>query len=139
MNSDIIKRLDSLSVTLLDNIRRDLEANDRNASNSLSKSLRVTKTYNSSNLNLTFTANDYWYFVENGRKKGKRPPLEDILKWVRIKLQVPTEEENSVAYLVARKIGLNGTKGTDVFSTNIKKAVITREEITEIIKRNIKL
>lgn len=59
----------------------------------------------------------YWKYVENGRKAGKWPPYNAILKWVTEKPvvsragkggRIPTEKQ--LAFLIQRKIGLEGIK-----------------------------
>lgn len=59
----------------------------------------------------------YWKYVENGRKAGKWPPYDAILKWVTEKPVVPRAgkggripTEKQLAFLVQRKIGLEGIK-----------------------------
>lgn len=50
--------------------------------------------------------------VEVGRRPGKWPPRGPIELWVIRKLGKPAgEESRSVAFLIARKIGMKGTKG----------------------------
>lgn len=59
---------------------------------------------------------DYWLWVERGRSKGaKRPPTGVIEKWIIDKGIVPKADENgrvpsikSLAYLISRKIGIEG-------------------------------
>ena len=52
----------------------------------------------------------YHDHVEEGRGPGKRPPIEALIPWVGSKLGVPPgPERRSVAFLVARKIGAQGT------------------------------
>lgn len=61
---------------------------------------------------------DYWKYVENGRKAGKFPPIEKIQKWITAKPvikrpyngKLPTDEQ--LAFLIARKIAREGTLGT---------------------------
>jgi hypothetical protein len=48
---------------------------------------------------------------EVGRRPGRRPPAGALLVWVARKLQVGPAEIPSVAFLVARKIGREGTTG----------------------------
>lgn len=53
-------------------------------------------------------------FVDQGRAPGRRPPVSALIPWVGTKLGVPVEERRQVAYLVARKIGAEGTEGADM-------------------------
>lgn len=57
-------------------------------------------------------ANHYWYFLVYGRKPGSMPPIESILGWIAKKgIQTDIKPE-SLAFLIARKIG---RVGTDIF------------------------
>lgn len=69
---------------------------------------------------------DYWKFVDEGRKPGKRPPMKDILKWVNTKAtfggfsNVKNIKDKAVqrglAYVIAKKIGDKGKKGNHFYS-----------------------
>ena len=48
-------------------------------------------------------------FLEYGRKAGTMPPVAVIRAWVQRKLNVPEDELDSVAFLIARKIQREGT------------------------------
>lgn len=54
--------------------------------------------------------------VELGRSAGKQPPSSALELWVRRKLGVPENRVKSVAFLVARKIGRQGTKAVEMFT-----------------------
>lgn len=69
--------------------------------------------------------------VEEGRKPGKRPPVDALIPWVGSKLGIPPgPERESVAFLIARKIGASGTEpqrmveqGWDVTRDRMKPAL----------------
>ena len=53
---------------------------------------------------------DYIYYVEQGRKPGKRPPRKAIEQWITDKGIIPDKiSKQSLAYLIAKKIGEEGT------------------------------
>ena len=53
---------------------------------------------------------DYIYYLEKGRKPGKRPPAKAIEQWITDKgLILEGISKKSLAYLIARKIGEEGT------------------------------
>jgi hypothetical protein len=54
----------------------------------------------------------YWYFLVNGRRPGKRPPIDSILGWLEKKGITADIPLRSLAFLIARKIG---RLGTDIF------------------------
>lgn len=58
---------------------------------------------------------DYWKYVEKGRRAGKFPPVDKILEWIRVKPIVPRPmangklpTENQLAFLIGRKIARDG-------------------------------
>ena len=64
-----------------------------------------------------FNPSAYGLPVELGRMAGKRqPPSSALEMWVRRKLNVPENRVKSVAFLVARKIGRQGTKAVEMFA-----------------------
>lgn len=83
-----------------------------NLINSIETKVKVGDDYYS----ITFFAKDYFKWVEEGRKSGKWPPREAILKWIRAKKILPHPDregnlptENQLAFLIQRSIGENGT------------------------------
>ena len=78
-----------------------------NASGKLAKSIRYEATPN----NLKVYALNYFYYVENGRKGGKRPPRSVIRQWIIDKGIKPQGKISidSLAFLIQRKIGKSGT------------------------------
>jgi hypothetical protein len=76
-----------------------------NASGDLQDTLR----YEVSNGVLKIYANHYIYQLIYGRKPGKKPPRDVIVKWIQdkgIQSDIPI---NSLAFLIQRSIGENGT------------------------------
>jgi hypothetical protein len=63
---------------------------------------------------------DYYYFVEQGRRPGRYPPLNVIRNWARVKKSVPQFRDKkgrfisneSRAFLIARSIATYGFGGT---------------------------
>ena len=84
-------------------------------------------------------ANDYTYYLVNGRKAGKFPPLDALRKWVVDKGIVSRTAKqskiNSIAYLIARKIAQNGTKYHQQGGTELVDSVITPQRMQDIIDK----
>ena len=72
--------------------------------------------------------------VEDGRQAGRWPPVDALIRWVQVKLQVAQERARGVAFLVARKIGTKGTKGWKMFQ---KAADHGRRVLPEIARRRV--
>ena len=68
----------------------------------------------------------YFHFAENGRRPGKFPPPDVILKWVQFKRIVPrpgrdgkVPSTNQLVYLISRKIATKGTEGKHLFEKTL--------------------
>ena len=72
---------------------------------------------NGSYFELIFSLQDYYYYLEYGRRAGKQPPIEAIEEWIRVKPIIPyaingkVPDTRQLAFLIARKIGWEGTEG----------------------------
>lgn len=55
---------------------------------------------------------EYWKYIEDGRKPGKRPPTNEILKWTKKKNIRPKKgiTDKQMVFLICRKIGRDGIK-----------------------------
>jgi hypothetical protein len=70
---------------------------------------------------------DYYYFVEQGRRPGRYPPLNVIRNWARVKKSVPQFRDKkgrfisneSRAFLIARSIATYGFGGTPFIDSAI--------------------
>jgi hypothetical protein len=82
--------------------------------------------YNGNLFELYFNLPDYYIFAENGRRPGKFPPPDAILKWIQFKRLVPrpgrdgkVPSTNQLVYLISRKIALHGTEGKHLLQQTI--------------------
>lgn len=101
---------------------------------------------------------DYYKWVDEGRKPGKMPPRDAILKWLKDKrfvlregrLQTKTKGSklkkvsddmqlaNRIAFLIQRKIGRFGTKPTNFYSSTVPEWVADlKREIPKALKRDV--
>lgn len=100
--------------------------NVNTAQMSLSKSVRHYEVRGSNWIAIDIELLDYWKYVERGRRAGKWPPLSAIEQWIRIKPIVPRAyggkkppTTKSLAYLIARKIGLEGIRPRPLFAKTL--------------------
>lgn len=104
----------------------NLILNNRIASGNLLNNIEFNVKTSDSTYSVIFSMEDYWWYVENGRKAGKWPPMDKILEWIKIKpiLPRPSNEKlptpKQLAFLIARKIGEEGTQGTGDLSYSIE-------------------
>lgn len=84
---------------------------------------------------LQIWANGYIYYLMFGRKPGKRPPREVIVKWIQdkgIQSDIPV---NSLAFLIQRAIGKEGTTLYPTGSTLLSD--IMNEELINDLKSDL--
>ena len=81
--------------------------------------------YNGNLFQLFFNLPDYWQYAEYGRRPGKFPPPNEILKWIQVKRIVPSSHSGKIpttsqlVYLISRKIALKGTQGKHLLQQTI--------------------
>ena len=106
--------------------KRKLTDKGINASYKLLNSVETVVRRNDDTFTVTINLEDYWYYVENGRKAGKFPPIYKILEWVRVKPVIPYSDsrgrlptEEQLAFLISRKIAEQGTEPKRVLAETI--------------------
>lgn len=81
--------------------------------------------YNGNLFELYFNLPDYFPFAENGRRPGKMPPVNKILKWIEFKHLVPRSNNGRVpttrqlAFAISKHIALHGTEGKHLFEKTL--------------------
>jgi hypothetical protein len=132
------------------NLRSNKNGKDSNASGSLSESITVTPVeFFGNSYSIEIRMLDYWQWVNDGRKPGKRPPVSSIIQWIKDK-QLRLDDKGTTkrgykregtllsqsnkkvklgnkkvsileatAYKIAAKIGKFGTKATDFLTDAI--------------------
>lgn len=71
---------------------------------------------------------DYTYWLANGRKPGKAPPIAPLVSWVNAKFGIGGAEARGIAFAIAQKIKKEGTdyypEGTDLLEVLNSKEVL---------------
>jgi hypothetical protein len=142
MASNISTALRKVGGLTVSRLRQGMTESNSDASGKLGASIGFNVKSTSKGIDLNIEMLDYWQYVDEGRKKGKQPPVSEILKWltypnVRDKIRggesdAPVENPESLAFLIARKIGREGTKGTD-FATNVFESKLIQKELPAIV------
>jgi len=146
--------LQQVGKSIIAEARYNLATRKANASKDLSESLRywITETRSGITLNLGARApgNKYAIYADQGRGPGKMPPLAKIEAWVKIKplklrdlktgrfQKVTPARIRSAAFLIARKIGREGTEGSRFFSDAVKTYQPEIEAVKQTVKQDIK-
>lgn len=111
-------------------LQENLLKDGSNASGGLTNSIRYIYEGKGGTFSVSIGLEDYWKYVNDGTKPHF-PPVSAIRKWVEIKPVIPEADANGrvptvgqLAFLIARKISIEGTEGTHFFDR-------TQEEIND--------
>lgn len=120
--------MEEIAIAIRNEYQDNLIRNDRIASGDLLNNIEYEVIRGDFTYTIYVKMKDYWYYVENGRKAGKWPPIDNILNWIKIKPVLPRPNAEGklptpqqLAFLIARKIGEEGTEGTQ----DLRKATDT--------------
>lgn len=100
--------------------------------------------YNGNLFQLFFNLPNYFPYAEYGRRPGKFPPPDEILKWIQFKRIVPSSHSGKIpttsqlVYLISRKIALKGTQGKHLLQQTIDATYDNLvDRLVEVIADNI--
>lgn len=148
-----MKALNDFGQKIVDNYKAELEAcnyQDGQLYRTLSYSV---KTDNSSWL-ISISLEEYWRYIENGRRPGaKMPPLDVIEKWINVRQIIPHSmtlksgktvipSVKQLSFLIARSIGRRGIPPKPLFKKSFEAAKqqfiqVIKDAITQDIKENL--
>lgn len=131
----MIKRLHILAAFLIDQLRKELEAQGHNNTGALAESLRYRIEATTDGYQIVFTGKDYAKFVNNGIRPGKFINLMALARWVEQRgIASGDKEIKAAAFAIQRKIYQEGspTKGAYKFSANGRR----KEFIELVFKQN---
>lgn len=110
---------------IADIYRKKMDAADYNKQGEL-YNFKWTTEWKDNLFEVYFELPQYFHFAENGRRPGKFPPQDAILKWVQFKRLVPrpgrdgkVPSTNQLVYLISRKIATKGTEGKHLFEKTL--------------------
>lgn len=135
---NVISVLNDFGKLLVEEYKDNLILNNVNASDNLYNSVKYMLDVDSKKFEVKLQLADYWKYVENGRKPGKWPPISAIEKWIEIKPVLPRPMANGqlptnkqLAFLIARKIGLEGIAPRPILDKSIKDVWDVMKEFLE--------
>lgn len=133
---------------LIAQMQNRLRSNKTNASSSLSQSIEPQIKGTQSGYRLTVLMEDYWFYVENGRKPtkggGNGELYKNIYEWIQNKRSVQMKiaqspdriaATKSLAYVITRKIHREGTKAQPFVTPSLKQ--VTTQTLAQRIGRYI--
>lgn len=111
------KALDIFINDLIQTYKGLLIRDDKKASGNLINSIKpIEIEFSNNKMSGSISLASYWKYVEYGRKAGKFPPINKILKWIEIKPVIPRPNNGikptnkQLAFLISRKIARDGIK-----------------------------
>lgn len=121
-----IEVLNSFGRLLVEEYKDSLIRNEVNASNKLFKSVKYLFKSDNRYLEIDLELENYYWYVENGRKAGKFPPINKIEEWVKVKPVLPYRDKNGklptlnqLTYLIGRKIKEKGIEGKHLLQKSV--------------------
>ena len=133
-----ISVLNDFGKFLVEEYKDQLILNNVNASDTLYNSVKYIINNKGQYLEVNLSLEHYWKYVENGRKPGKWPPISSIAKWIEIKPVLPRPMSNGklptneqLAFLIARKIGLEGIAPRPLLQQSINEVWRVMKEFLE--------
>lgn len=106
----------------------------KNASRKLIDNVTSQLVVNETSYVVTLRLQEYWKYIEKGRKAGKFPPVDAILNWILVKPILPRPNANGeieklrpkqLAFLIGRKIKEEGIEPYPALKT-------TKEELDKL-------
>ena len=139
-----MKALNDFGQKIVDNYKAELEAcnyQDGQLYRTLSYSVKMD---NSSWL-ISISLEEYWRYIEYGRKPGKMPPVSAIENWIKVKQIIPHSmtlksgktvipSVKQLSFLIARSIGQRGIQPRPFFKQSFEDA---KREFLHIIEEAI--
>lgn len=140
--------MDKLDLTTIQDItnnfvvelKNKLKANDSYASGDLVNSIRGIVKQNGKYILISIQLEDYWQYVEYGRRAGKYPPINAIKNWISVKPVLPRPLKsgklpttNQLAFLIARKISKVGIKPKPFLKPTITDFDLINKVYNEVV------
>ena len=139
-----MKALNDFGQKIVDNYKAELEACGYQ-DGQLYRTLRYSVKMDNSSWLISISLEEYWKYIEYGRRPGKMPPLDVIEKWINVrqilprpltlksgKSVVPTIPQ--LSFLIARKIGRDGIRPRSFFKQSFEEA---KREFLHIIEEAV--
>jgi hypothetical protein len=126
---DILKILKFLGDSIVTDMRVLIELNGSIATGRLHDNIRIAAKKLEGKYTLVLSYPFYGKYVDEGRKPGKMPPVQDIRDWCRLK-GIP----QSAAFPIAKKIGEKGFKGIHFTKPYYDDITVIKDILTDQYK-----
>ena len=127
-----MKALNDFGKVIIDNYKSQLEAEQMN-NGELYRTISYSVSAGTGGWVVSVSLENYWKYIEYGRRPGKMPPVSAIENWIKVKQILPRpitlKSGKSVvptipqlSFLIARKIGRDGIRPRPFFKQSFEDA-----------------
>ena len=110
--------------TVTDALIKSLENNDKVASGVLAQSIEAKTKIFGQSISLQVYMNDYWKYVDGGRKKGsKQPPQDAMLKHIAVRGEWHSKKASDISKFYTNKKGLKVARKTPLPMNKARKSL----------------
>lgn len=116
------------------------KADAKTSRRQLIDSVKGSINYDGKYVTVDISLQDYWKYVEYGRRPGKFPPVDKIREWIRVKPVLPRPmangklpTENQLAFLISRSIAEKGIKPRPILKETLNAFQLEQKIYNQII------
>lgn len=110
--------------TVTDALIKSLESNNKVASGVLAQSIEAKTKIFGQSISLQVYMNDYWKYVDGGRKKGsKQPPQDAMLKHIAVRGEWHAKKASDISKFYTNKKGLKVARKTPLPMDKARKSL----------------
>ena len=147
-----MKALNDFGQKIVDNYRAELEACNYQ-DGQLYRTLCYSVSTGTGGWVISVSLENYWKYIESGRRPGKMPPASAIENWINVKQIVPHSMTlksgktviptiPQLSFLIARSIGRRGIQPRPFFKKSFEAAKqqfmqVIKDAITQDIKESL--
>lgn len=125
---ELEKVLEIIGNQISEQYKNNLKSKDINSSNQLTNSITIDVQRLGHQFNVVLNLEDYWKYIEYGRKPGRFPNISKLIEWIKKKPVLPHKNENGklptqqqLAYIIGKHISENGIKPKNILENTINK------------------
>lgn len=128
---------------LAERYKATLKEDGKAATGKLVNTVQCIAEVNGQYVEISFLLQDYWRYVENGRRAGApMPPISAILDWIRVKhIAVSStgkaKTTQQLAFVIAKSISEKGIAPTKALDSTMKQSDPIISKIVENLQNQI--
>ena len=143
MDKEIEQILYQVAMNVAMDYQAELNALNINASGNL-QNVDFDVEINNGTYTISLILQDYWKYVEQGRKPGKFPNIGKIQEWIKIKPILPRRmangklpTEKQLAFMIGKSIKENGIPAKPALDNVLKKNENQLTKIKEAVGKSL--